>query len=144
VSNVHTVVLDWDGTLVTQAWPGMGDWQPGAIEACQRLHAAGLRLVVCSARLSHYTPWGEMREPAIVEGEYQKVRAMLDAAGLTFVDIWRLHGKPGASRYVDDKAVFYAATARAWDRISERLILELTGEEPEFPAFIQEDAFGTA
>jgi hypothetical protein len=120
----------------------MGDWQPGAIEACQRLHAAGIRLMVCSARLSHYTPWGEMRESAIVEGEYQKVRAMLDAAGLTFVDIWRLHGKPGASVYVDDKAERYGGTVRSWAAVTERILLRLGKEVPEFPPFDQEVELG--
>lgn len=121
----------------------MGDWMPGAIQACRRLHEAGLRLVVFSARLSPYDPFtSSEREPGIVAGEYQKVRAMLDDAGLTFVDIWNLPGKPGGSVYVDDKAERYTGTERAWDRLTERILVRLGKEEAAFPPFDQEVASG--
>lgn len=143
MSNVHTVVLDLDGTLVENAWPEIGDWMPGAIAACQRLHAAGIRLVVFSARLSPYDPFSNAaRDPALVAGEVQKVRAMLDDAGLTYIDIWTLPGKPGGSVYVDDKAERYTGTPRAWDRLTERILVRLGKEEAIFPAFDQEVAGG--
>lgn len=143
MSKVHTVVLDLDGTLVDNAWPDLGDWMPGAIEACRRMHAAGLRLVVFSARLSPFDPFTSAeRDPAFVAMEYQKVRAKLDSAGLTYVDIWRLPGKPGGSVYVDDKAERYTGTARAWDRLTEKILVRLGKEEAAFPAFDQEIASG--
>jgi hypothetical protein len=143
MSNVHTVVLDWDGTLVTNEWPGMGTWQPGAIQACQKLHAAGIRLVVFSARLSPWDPFTFIeREPAIVAEQVQIVRGMLDDAGLTYVDIWTLPGKPGGDVYVDDKAERYNGTPRAWDRLTEKILVRLGKEDAAFPAFDQEVAGG--
>ena len=145
MSNVHQVVLDWDGTMVEQAWPGMGDWMPGAIKACERMHAAGLKLIVFSARLSPFDPFTfAERDPAIVAAEFQKVRDMLDRAGLHYVDIWMLPGKPGASVYVDDKAERYSGTERAWDRLTEKILIRLGMEEAAFPAFDQEVAGGLA
>jgi hypothetical protein len=134
----HTVVHDWDGTLVTNRWPEMGDWQPGAIRAVKRLHAAGLHQVVFSARLSPYDPFTSMRrDPAHVEAEAQKMRAKLDAAGLTYVEIWRKEGKPGASVYTDDKAERYHGRPGSWDRLADKILMRLGKEPAEFPAFDQ-------
>jgi len=135
----HTIVLDWDGTLVEAKWPEMGDWMPGAIAACLTLHQAGHKLVVSSARLSPYDPWTSQKRPAhFVEAEYQRVRAMLDTAGLTFVDIWRLHGKPGGDAYVDDKAERYYGRPGSWRALTEKLLVRFGSEQPRFPAFDQD------
>jgi hypothetical protein len=139
MSNVHTVILDWDGTMVENAWPEHGDWMPGAIRACHKLHDAGIRLCVFSARLSPWDPYTFIeRDPAFVAGEIQKVRDKLDRAGLTFVDIWTVPGKPGGDVYVDDKAERYTGTERAWDRLTEKILVRLGKEEAAFPAFEQE------
>lgn len=137
----HTIVLDWDGTLVEGAWPGHGDWMPGAIEACLNLHHAGLKLLVFSARLSPWDPFTfQARDPAFVATEYQIVRAKLDEAGLTFVDIWRKEGKPGGTVYVDDRAERYYARPGSWKALTLKLLMRCGVEEALFPAFDQEVA----
>jgi hypothetical protein len=136
----HTIVLDLDGTLVENHWPDLGDWMPGAIEEIGRLHATGkFHFKLFSARLSPYTPWGVPREEYLVAAELRAVRDKLDSAGLTFVDIWRLPGKPGGDVYVDDKAERYHGRPGSWKALADKLITRFTDLDPEFPPFNQEE-----
>lgn len=138
----HTVILDWDGTLVPAEWPGQPtEFMPGAVEAVFRLHRAGLKLMVCSARLNPYDPWTmRQREPYEVEAEHQYIRSTLDSKGLTFVDIWRLMGKPSGSAYVDDKGYRYTGRPGSWKAMADKLLVALTDDTAIFPPFDQEEA----
>ena len=119
-----TVCLDWDGTCVENKWPDMGDWMPGAVEAIERLHHSGLKLIVFSARLSPINPFlGTDRPPIEVMVETDRVRGMLDEAGLYYVDIWTSAGKPGAFVYVDDRAERYHGRPGSWAKLAEKIIL---------------------
>lgn len=119
----RTIVVDFDGTLVENAWPGIGDWKPGAIEAMYRLHEAGFKLVLFSARLSPVDPFtGDERAIDIVLTERNRVRDMLDKAGLRFMDIWTKSGKPGAVAYIDDRAERYNGRPGSWKRVVERIL----------------------
>lgn len=133
----HTIILDWDGTLVPSAWPEQPmEFMPGAVEAVFRLHQAGFKLMVFSARMNPYDPWTSTRlDPAKVESEKRYIRAALDAKGLTFVDIWDKPGKPSGSAYVDDKGHRYTGRPGAWKAMANKLIIALGGEAPLFPAF---------
>lgn len=139
---VHTAVIDWDGTAVPAAWPERPtEFMPGFERNMRRLHDAGWKLVIFSARLSPWDPFTfRRRDPAFVAEEVNYVRAMLDAAGLTFIDIWTKEGKPGGSVYVDDKAERYTGTVRAWDRVTDKIMLRAGQEPAYFPAFDQEVA----
>lgn len=139
----RTVILDWDGTLVTATWPVQSrEWMPGAVEAIMRMHATGkFHFKVASARLSPYDPHTfTRRDAAVIAGEVQYIRNMLDDAGLTFVDIWTLEGKPGGDVYVDDKAERYAGHAKSWAKLADKIILRFckSGDEDIFPEFDQE------
>ncbi|HEY6014213.1 MAG TPA: hypothetical protein VIU37_09400, partial [Candidatus Limnocylindrales bacterium] len=86
-----------------------------------------------------YDPWTSARRPPyMVAEEVAAMRYLLDTHGLTYVDIWTREGKPGGSVYVDDKAERYNGGARAWDRVTDRILVRLGKEEPQFPAFKQE------
>jgi len=137
MQNQHTVILDWDGTLVPAKWPEQPkEWMPGAVNAVFAMHRAGLKLVVHSARMNPYDPWtGKMIDPARVRVEQQYIRDMLDREGMTFVDIWDRPGKPSGSAYVDDKGYRYTGTQRAWHAMANTLIMHLAEQEPPFPAF---------
>lgn len=136
------MILDWDGTLVPAEWPNRPtEFMPGAVEAVFRLHRAGLKLVVNSARLNPYDPWtSRSRPPAEVEADYQYIRHTLDSKGMTFVDIWRLPGKPSGSAYVDDKGYRYTGRPGSWAAVTEKLLVTLTDDTAIFPAFDQEAA----
>lgn len=102
------------------------------------MHAAGLHLIVFSARLSPWDPWTSLRrDPAFVQDEVNYVRHMLDSHGLTFVDIWVKEGKPGGEVYVDDKAERYTGRPGSWKALTEKILLRLGKEIPTFPAFDQ-------
>lgn len=139
---VHTAIIDWDGTAVPAVWPERPrDFMPGFVENMRRLHNAGVKLIIFSARLSPWDPYTSMRRPeAHVAAEVQYIRDMLDRAGLTFIDIWTKEGKPGGSVYVDDKAERYPGTKKGWDKVTDRILLRLGKEEAVFPAFRQEVA----
>ncbi len=138
----HTVVLDWDGTLVPAMWPERPtEFMPGAVEACRKMHEAGFSLLVQSARLNPYDPWTSRERPAsVVAEEAAWMRHMLDEAGLTYVRIWLLPGKASGSLYVDDKAVRYTGRPRSWRAVTEKVFALLGAEEPVFPEFDLEAA----
>jgi len=133
----HTAIIDWDGTAVPAMWPERPtEFMPGFVRNMKRLHEAGWKLTIFSARLSPWDPFTFQRRPAEhTAAEFQYVRNMLDEAGLTFVDIWAKEGKPGGDVYVDDKAERYSGTAKAWDRVTDKILLR--AGEPLFPAFDQ-------
>lgn len=141
MTNRHTIVLDFDGTLVPNSWPDRPtEFMPGAIEAVRRFHQAGFRQILFSARLSPYDPAGLPRPAHIVATEVAYVRDLLDRFGLTYVDIWTLPGKPGGSVYIDDKAERYGGRPGSWDKLAEKVLTRLNAEEPDFPAFDMEVA----
>jgi len=136
---VHTAIIDWDGTAVPAMWPEQPDrFMPGFEDNMLRLNAAGVRIVIASARLSPYDPWtSQRRDPAVVFGEVMAMRNLLDSKGLTFIDIWTKEGKPGGSVYVDDKAERYAGRKGSWDKVTDRILMRLGKEDAVFPAFDQ-------
>jgi hypothetical protein len=137
----HTINIDWDGTAVPAMWPERPtEFMPGFERAMRRLNAAGIKLQIFTARISPYDPWtGQRRDPGLVQTEIAYIRDMLDRHGLTFVGVWTREGKPGGSRYVDDKGVRYGGRTRSWDRLTDRLLLELGAEAPMFPALPEEE-----
>lgn len=138
----HTVILDWDGTLVPQAWPERPtEFMPGAVEAVKAFHRAGFHMKVFTARLTPLNPWtGNPVPPAHVFEEKQYIRQTLDNAGLTYVDIWDKPGKPSGSVYVDDKGERYGGRPGSWDKLAQKILLRLGAEEAVFPIIEPEEA----
>jgi hypothetical protein len=120
-------------------WPERpSEFMPGFVENMRRLHKAGIRIVIFSARLSPWDPFTSMRRDAShVFEETQAVRTLLDKHGLTFVDIWTKEGKPGGSVYVDDKAERYNGCTRCWNKVTDKILARLEKEDALFPAFNQ-------
>lgn len=132
----HTICIDIDGTLVENKWPLLGDWMPGAVEAVQTFHKAGCKVIVFSARLNPFDPWtGAQRDPTLVWQAKQEVRQKLDDAGLHYVDIYDIEGKPGASVYIDDRAERYHGGTRSWKKLTEKVLMRLDLYEAELPEF---------
>lgn len=132
----HTCVVDWDGTAVPGMWPKQStEFMPGFTEAMFQLHEAGLHIIIDSARLSPLNPGGRgERDPALVFGEMQYVRNMLDNAGLTFIDIWTGPGKPTGFVYVDDRAERYHGRKGSWKAMVVKILARASVEKPLFPA----------
>lgn len=136
----HTIVYDLDGTLLTNAWPDLGDWQRDAIDVVRYYLDQGVSGTVFSARLSPYDPFTmQERDPGVVLAETYRVRNMLDRAGLQDLDIWTLPGKPGASVYVDDRAIWYPGRPGSWKRMVPKINRRLKMEDPKLPVFTHRD-----
>lgn len=137
---VHTGIIDWDGTAVPNVWPENADeFMPGFVENMRRLHAAGVKLVIASASLTPYDPYtGTERDPSYMMARAAYMRDLLDRHGLTFISIWTKWGKPGGSFYVDDKAERYGGRPNSWARVTDKILIRLGKEVPEFPAFPDE------
>lgn len=131
----HVINVDWDGTAVEAKWPDRPtEFFPGFVEAMRRFRDAGHPIRIWTARINPIDPWtGKERDPYDVAAEIQYIRDTLDAAGLTFVEIYTKPGKPGGAVYIDDKAERYNAGAKSWARLADKILLRLDGEEPVFP-----------
>lgn len=124
------VAIDLDGTLLTNEWPGLGEWMPGAIEAVRRFQREGYVVIVFTIRTSPYWFDGTRRAEEAMQADIQAVRDKLDAAGLASVRIWLKEGKPPYSVLIDDKAERFNPSARAWRRMTERILMRLKADNP--------------
>lgn len=113
--------VDWDGTCVEDAWPAMGDWLPGAIDALKHLSSLG-SVTIWSCRTNPV--YRDLTPRPIGESvaEVNAIREMLDKAGLRTVDIHdHKLGKPSADFYIDNKALRYTGRNRSWKVLLERI-----------------------
>lgn len=131
----HVINVDWDGTAVPAQWPERPtSFMPGFVQAMHRFRAAGHPLRIWTARINPIDPWTGVDRPAeAVAEEIAYIRATLDAAGLTFVEVYTKPGKPGGAVYIDDKAERYNGGTNSWARLADKILLRLDGEEPIFP-----------
>lgn len=136
----HVLNVDWDGTAVPAMWPERPrEFMPGFVQAMHRFHAAGHPIRIYTARINPTDPWtGQDRPAEDIAEEIRYIRDTLDAAGLTFVEIYTKPGKPGGAVYIDDKAERYTGGARSWARLADKILLRLDGEEPIFPHHTEE------
>lgn len=97
--------VDWDGCVAVEAWPGLGEWLPGATEALLRLCEKGT-VLIHTCRVAPVEPDGvTWRDPDHVGREIRAIRKKLNLAGLHQVQIWTKPWKPRANYYVDDRAL---------------------------------------
>lgn len=117
----HTLIIDWDGTLVPAKWPERPrEWMPGAVEflqdATQYAH-----VIVFSARTRREDPFTQERiDPELVQEEIDYIRGMLDAYQLQAVKIWTRHGKPSGDIYIDDKGERYNQRPGSWRTLQQK------------------------
>jgi hypothetical protein len=119
---VAKYVVDWDGTCVSEEWPGMGEWLPGAVEALKKLHADG-GVVICTLRTHYYEPGDRIRRPPEAqEFEVARIRAKLDAAGLQDIPIYpNDRGKAPGKYYIDDRAIQFNPHKGGWRDVLRRV-----------------------
>lgn len=119
------IAVDFDGTLVKAAWPGVGEWYEGAVDAMNILNDAGHYVFLYTARLAPVWPDGSPRPPGTVIEDTQRVRECLDTAGLTWMDIWTGEGKPNWDLLIDDKAMWFPGRDRSWKVITPKILLRV-------------------
>lgn len=96
------VSVDFDGTLVMPAFPGLGELRPGARETLDLLRAEGWYVIISSCRTSSlFCPTEKIREERI-----RVIREALEILDIPYdeIDDGR-SGKVVADVYIDDRAV---------------------------------------
>lgn len=111
--------IDWDGTCVTDAWPAMGQWNPGAIEALRSLSKWG-EVVIFTCRVAPYQL--DERTPRNPIFDITGIREMLNKEGLHDVRLWDKAYKPSALVYVDNRAVRFNGRPNSWKKLVPKLI----------------------
>src|SRR6266700_3486812 len=79
ISRPAVVIVDWDGTIVSEHWPAMGKFLEGACDALRSLLRQGYIVKVHSCRL-HSEQWSGGTQKS--NGDLEKMRTMLDKEGL--------------------------------------------------------------
>jgi hypothetical protein len=99
-----SIAVDWDGTLVEEAWPEMGDWLPGAKDALHALAHLYTNVYIYTTRIAPVLPDGTSNEDAAKQIE--KIQDMLKEAGIpSNVTLWLQPYKPPADYYIDNRAI---------------------------------------
>lgn len=114
-------VVDWDGTCITEEWPGMGDWLPGAIDGLKELHEEDGGVIIASLRTHNFEMGDEIRRPHGDQAfEVARMRAKLDDAGLHAIPIYpNDRGKAPGRYYLDDRAVVFDQARGGWRKVTQ-------------------------
>lgn len=115
MARLPTVSIDFDGTICKNAWPLVGDPNPGMIEAVRELKEISNPIIfscrTAPMEIDMFTP----RSPALVQAERDKITALLESCGLYDILIWDKPWKPLAAAYIDDRAVHYTGRHNGWE-----------------------------
>lgn len=110
------LAIDFDSTLVSESWPEVGEWLPGAVKALKTL-AKHYEIVIHTLRVAPVLQ-DEVTPHKGVADQVAAITAMLEGIGLHGVEVWQRPYKPPACAYVDDRAVEFKGN---WSPIVRRL-----------------------
>jgi hypothetical protein len=111
-------VIDWDGTLVPDAWPDKPrEWEPGAREALRDFIGAGYEVRIHSCRTHSKAMDGNGPNTDRLES-LAYIEEMLVVEGFKDVEVI-LDNKPSADLYIDNKGLRYDGN---WARIARRVM----------------------
>jgi hypothetical protein len=114
---VKRIAVDFDGTLVEEKWPQLGEWLPGAQEALRRLASEYDEVVIFSCRVATF----DIDEVTPRENWDQlfAINKMLAKASIPKnVKIWTRPFKPPARYYIDDRGVEFKGD---WEEVLTRV-----------------------
>lgn len=98
------IALDYDGTVVDNAWPEHGDPQKNAAAVIKRLRAKGIDFTIHTCRIAPFDMEGQRRPGVTVTKEVRGIDRKLKQMGLGYINIHQDPWKPGAAVYLDDNA----------------------------------------
>ena len=101
-----TLVIDFDGTIVTHAFPYIGAAKPGAIDTINKL-ANDYNIIICSCRNNP-----KIRHQGNID-TFVEMEKWLIEKGVKFDEIDDgTTGKPIADYYIDDRAIGFTDWAK--------------------------------
>lgn len=101
------IALDYDGTIVSNAYPEHGTPEPHAAAIIKRLMDR-YDVTIFTSRIAPFDMEGHPREGRHVAHEITAIHNKLKRMGLPYLPIHQLPWKIGADLYIDDKALHYA------------------------------------
>lgn len=115
--DLYAFAVDWDGTCVTNAWPEMGEWIDGAVDALRRLSELGTVIIhTCRVAPVDLHTQGDRaiawRSELAVSEEIKEIKKKLRRRGLDHIEVWTRPYKPPALVYIDDRGVRFEGN---WD-----------------------------
>ena len=105
------IVIDFDGTIVDDMFPDIGDPKDGVIEALNKLKEAGFKITIHSCRTGSYF------KGLLPDNQSENITKFMEYHKIPFDQIW-IPDKPIAAAYIDDKAIKYENN---WDEIANNL-----------------------
>lgn len=114
------IALDYDGTIVDNAWPEHGTPQKDAAAVIKRLRAKGIDFTIHTCRISPFDMEMQRRPGVSVTKEVRAIDRKLKMMGLGYMNIHQDPWKPGAAVYLDDNGAHHDGD---WLR-SEQIILD--------------------
>jgi hypothetical protein len=106
------IVIDFDGTIVTQGYPLIGELQDGVVEQVKRLREK-FYIIVSSCRSNKFTP----RE------KHDEMVKFLDSVDFPYDAIDDgSQGKVVALFYIDDKGIRFEEGDGAWKDITDFIL----------------------
>ncbi len=119
----RNICCDFDGTICTFGYPGIGPIKKGSIDAAHKLKSLGFRIIVSSCRTCKYYPEIFAPNGGITGKEadvHKNMVAYLDEHKYPYDEIDEGEkGKPLADYYIDDKGVFWVDD---WEKIVEFIV----------------------
>lgn len=109
------IALDYDGTIVSNAWPEHGTPEPQAAAVIKRLMER-YDVTIFTARIAPFDMDGNPRKGKQVASELRDIHNKLKRMGLGYLEIHQMPWKIGADLYVDDKAEHYDGDWLATER----------------------------
>lgn len=121
------IALDYDGTIVQNAWPDHGKPLPGAAKSIKQL-LNDFDIVIHTCRIAPYDMEGGKRTGSEVAKEVTAVHAKLRMMGLPWLPIHQDPWKPNADIYLDDKGMHFTGWQDVNRQIEKWKIVKLITE----------------
>lgn len=114
------IAIDFDGTIVESAFPGIGEIKPNAERVIKRLFGEGHKIIIWTCRPINNKGLDEMKKWLNdMDIPYHKINENIDGIGMT------TSNKVCADVYIDDMDVHCLENGVDWFHIEE--IFENTG-----------------
>jgi len=105
-----TIVIDFDGTICDNKYPGVGAPKEGVQKALQKLKDFGYCLIISSCRMNMHLNGNKIEE---VEKQKKIIEDFMAEHNIPY-DMVSYASKPVAFFYIDDRAITYEDN---WDEI---------------------------